>query len=170
MNQSLSPKTDGRTVHRGMGKMGKWKDKDGNTHELLLDLKDAYHTKFFLATQHLTDNNRLFNSGLFTKNIDKAEMLWDFNYKNEGLYSENVRQKDLTHPDPNKKIVGINQLVKVVKIYSERLQLQERLTQKIAEVLEDELKPQGVAVMIEAEHFCMSMRGVQKPGTKQTIL
>lgn len=63
---------------------------------------------------------------------------------------------------PNQHIVGLSKLSKVVTAYSQRLQVQERLTQQIAECIERSLKPHGVAVVIEASHMCMSMRGVQK--------
>ena len=66
---------------------------------------------------------------------------------------------------PNKKITGLSKIVRVVELLSKRLQVQERLTAQIAEVITKKLKPQGVMVVIEAEHLCLSMRGVKKPGT-----
>jgi GTP cyclohydrolase I len=67
---------------------------------------------------------------------------------------------------PNKKITGISKLARIVDTYSKRLQLQERLTTQIAEFMMAEFEPQGVMVVIRAEHLCMSMRGIQKPGTQ----
>ncbi len=66
---------------------------------------------------------------------------------------------------PNDKIVGISKVARLVDLFGRRLQLQERLTNQVAETLMDILKPKGVAVVIEAEHLCMQMRGVQKRGT-----
>lgn len=66
---------------------------------------------------------------------------------------------------PEHKIVGISKLVRLVEIYARRLQVQERMTNQIAKTLLDVLEPQGVAVVIEAEHMCMQMRGVQKSGS-----
>ena len=66
---------------------------------------------------------------------------------------------------PDKKITGLSKIVRVVDILSKRLQVQERLTTEIADVIMKKLKPKGVMVVIEAEHLCMSMRGVNKPGT-----
>jgi GTP cyclohydrolase I len=63
------------------------------------------------------------------------------------------------------RVTGLSKLVRVVDTLSRRLQVQERLTVEIAETLMDKLKPLGVMVILEAEHYCMSMRGVQKPGT-----
>jgi GTP cyclohydrolase IA len=67
---------------------------------------------------------------------------------------------------PADRILGISKLARVVDLFAHGLQLQERLTVQIAGLLERELQPKGVGVVIEAEHLCMSLRGVQKPGAK----
>jgi len=67
---------------------------------------------------------------------------------------------------PDGKVVGISKLARTVEVYARRLQLQERLCDQIADALFKELKPKGVMVMLEAEHMCMTMRGIKKPGTK----
>ena len=64
----------------------------------------------------------------------------------------------------NNKVTGLSKLVRVVDTLSKRLQVQERLTTDIAEIIMRKLSPKGVLVIIEAEHLCMSMRGVKKPG------
>lgn len=69
---------------------------------------------------------------------------------------------------PNGYIVGLSKIARVVDIFSRRLQVQERLTQQIVQCLENTLKPQGVAVVIEASHLCMMMRGVQKQNSVTT--
>ena len=63
---------------------------------------------------------------------------------------------------PDHKIVGISKLARLVDVYARRLQVQERLTNQIATTIMEKLRPQGVAVVIEAEHLCMRMRGVEK--------
>ncbi|MBF8299044.1 MAG: cyclohydrolase [Dehalococcoidia bacterium] len=66
---------------------------------------------------------------------------------------------------PNGRVVGISKIARVVEIFAKRPQLQERMTTQIAETLATSLEPKGVAVVIRAEHLCMTMRGIKKPGT-----
>ncbi|AUS07119.1 GTP cyclohydrolase I FolE [Pseudotamlana carrageenivorans] len=69
---------------------------------------------------------------------------------------------------PNGHIVGLSKLPRVVDVFARRLQVQERLTKQILDCINDTLKPQGVAVVIEASHMCMMMRGVQKQNSVTT--
>jgi GTP cyclohydrolase IA len=66
---------------------------------------------------------------------------------------------------PGERIVGLSKLGRVVESFARRLQVQERMTVQIADWIEEYLQPRGVGVVLEAEHLCMSLRGVQKPGT-----
>lgn len=67
---------------------------------------------------------------------------------------------------PDGKVVGLSKLARTVEVYARRLQIQEQMTGQIADAVMEHLKPKGVMVVVEAEHMCMTMRGVKKPGSK----
>lgn len=71
---------------------------------------------------------------------------------------------------PEQKVVGLSKLARLVEVYARRLQLQEKLTVQIADALMQYLQPKGVIVMLEAEHMCMSMRGIKKQGSKTVTI
>ncbi len=115
-------------------------------------------TKGYKATRKATINN-----ALFSQSIDNMVIL-----KNIELYSLCEHHllpffgKCHVGYIPNKKIVGLSKIARVVDRFAKRLQVQENLTQEIANELQDVLKPKGVGVVIEAQHLCMMMRGVEK--------
>ena len=67
---------------------------------------------------------------------------------------------------PDKKVIGISKIARLIEMFSRRLQVQERLTTQIAKTIEDKIKPLGVGVVIEAQHMCMMMRGVEKQNSR----
>ena len=69
---------------------------------------------------------------------------------------------------PNGRVVGLSKIARVVDVFAKRLQVQEKLTAQIANAMEDALHPQGVAVILQCQHFCMCYRGVKKPGSWTT--
>jgi GTP cyclohydrolase I len=69
---------------------------------------------------------------------------------------------------PNKRVVGLSKIPRLVNMFARRLQIQERLTNQIARAIEEEINPQGVGVIVEARHLCMVMRGVEKQNS-QTV-
>jgi GTP cyclohydrolase IA len=68
-------------------------------------------------------------------------------------------------PGPDGRVTGLSKLARLLEVYARRPQVQERMTRQVADALYDVLKPQGVIVVIEAEHLCMAMRGIRKPGS-----
>ena len=67
---------------------------------------------------------------------------------------------------PNRLVIGLSKLARIAETFARRLSVQERLTRQVALALDEALKPRGVAVVMECEHMCMTMRGVRKPGAK----
>ena len=69
---------------------------------------------------------------------------------------------------PKGKVIGLSKIARIIEMFSRRLQIQERLTKEVASAIFDKLQPQGVALVVEASHRCMVMRGVQKTGAITT--
>lgn len=67
---------------------------------------------------------------------------------------------------PDRKVVGLSKIARLVEVFSRRLQVQERMTTQIAETIEESIMPQGVGVVVEAQHMCMMMRGVEKQNSR----
>ena len=120
---------------------------------------------FFLTRGYAEDPIEVVNNALFHEKHDEMIIVKDI-----GLYSLCEHHmlpffgKAHVAYIPNDCVIGLSKIARVVEIFARRLQVQERLTQEIANTLEKTLKPKGVAVVIEASHLCMQMRGVQKQG------
>ncbi len=71
---------------------------------------------------------------------------------------------------PNGKVVGLSKLARTVEVFARRPQIQEQMTGQIADAIMEHLSPKGVMIMVEAEHMCMTMRGVKKPGSKTVTI
>jgi GTP cyclohydrolase IA len=117
----------------------------------------------FLTSGYQTDCKALLNEALFTVTYDEMVVIKDIE-----LYSQCEHHllpffgKAHVAYLPQGKVVGLSKIPRLVDAYARRLQVQERLTVQIAEALEKWVQPRGVAVVIEAMHLCMIMRGVQK--------
>ncbi len=120
----------------------------------------------FLTQGYEQDPHEIINGALFTEDNDEMVTMKDI-----AIYSLCEHHllpfygKCHVAYIPNHKIIGISKIVRLVDVFTRRLQVQERLTKQIAETLQKALDPKGVAVVIEAEHLCMQMRGVQKRGS-----
>ena len=121
----------------------------------------------FLTSGYALDPKAILSNALFTVEYDEMVIVKDIE-----LYS--LCEHHLLpffgrcHVGylPNEKVIGLSKIPRIVEVFSRRLQVQERLTQQIAETITLAVAPKGVAVVIEAQHLCMMMRGVQKQSTK----
>jgi GTP cyclohydrolase I len=123
----------------------------------------------FLTKGYHEDPTAILTSALFTEDYDEMVVV-----KNIDLYSLCEHHMLPFHGKahvaylPKGQIVGLSKIIRVVEAFSRRLQVQERLTQQIAECIQKALNPLGVAVVIEAYHLCTAMRGVEKQNTFMT--
>jgi GTP cyclohydrolase I len=121
----------------------------------------------YLTSGYRQNVNMVLNEALFTEEYDEMVVVKDID-----MYSMCEHHllpffgKCHIAYMPSKKIVGLSKLPRLVEMFSRRLQVQERLTTQIAQTLQDVLQPRGVAVVIEALHMCMLMRGVEKQNSK----
>lgn len=117
----------------------------------------------FLTKGYGEDPKAVINGALFTEDYQEMIVLKDLDYFS--LCEHHMLPffgKAHVAYLPSKRIVGISKLARLVEVYARRLQVQERLTTQIANTLMEELDPQGVGVVLQAEHLCMRMRGVEK--------
>lgn len=117
----------------------------------------------YLTKGYREDPFEVINNAVFAEDIDEMVVVKDIEIYSlcEHHLLPFVGKAHVAYV-PDGKIIGLSKIARVVEIYARRLQVQERLTKQIADTLSECLKPHGVAVVIEAEHLCMQMRGVQK--------
>lgn len=133
---------------------------------LLSTPKRVAESLLFLTKGYEENPEEVINNAIFHEDHDEMIIVKDI-----GLYSlcehhmlPFVGRAHVAYL-PDKRIIGLSKIARLVDIYARRLQVQERLTQLIAQTLQKCLEPKGTAVVIEAEHLCMQMRGVQKRGS-----
>jgi GTP cyclohydrolase I len=121
----------------------------------------------FLTAGYQTDPEKLLNGAMFKVCYDNMVVVKDIE-----MYSLCEHHllpffgKVHVAYIPNKRVVGLSKIPRLVNMFARRLQIQERLTRQIAQAIQEKLEPQGVAVVIEARHLCMVMRGVEKQNSQ----
>ena len=123
----------------------------------------------FLSSGYRQDINSIINDAIFYEDYDEMVTIRDIDFFS--LCEHHLLPffgKAHVAYIPNGKVVGLSKIPRIVEMYGRRLQLQERMTQNIAETLNDVLEPKGVAVVLEAKHMCMQMRGVEKQNSFAT--
>ncbi len=121
----------------------------------------------YLTSGYQQDVHEVLNGALFVENYDEIVLVKDIDFASlcEHHLIPFFGKCHIAYL-PGKKIVGLSKLPRLVEVFSRRLQVQERLTTQIAQTLQEVLRPRGVAVVIEAIHLCMVMRGVEKQNSK----
>ena len=152
-------------VRRILEEIGEDPDRQGlvgtpeRVHRMYTELTAGYHV----------DPERLINNAVF--DVDYSEMVIVRDIPFYSLCEHHLLPFFGTASVayiPRGRVIGLSKIPRIVEMYSRRLQVQERLTQQIAEFLQERLQPQGVGVVLEATHLCAVMRGVRKPGAVMT--
>lgn len=123
----------------------------------------------FLTEGYRLDVDNLFNDAFFTEEYDEMILIKDIEFYS--LCEHHLLPffgKAHVAYLPRRKIVGLSKIPRLVDFYARRLQVQERMTKEIAEMMMSKLEPRGVAVVVEARHLCMVMRGVEKQHSSMT--
>jgi GTP cyclohydrolase I len=148
-----------------IGSLGENSDREG----LLKTPERAAKAMQFLTEGYDKDPNEILKSAMFSESYNEMVIVKDIE-----LYSLCEHHllpffgKAHIAYIPNGKIVGLSKIPRIVDVFSRRFQVQERLTQQILNCIDDTLKPKGAAVVIEASHMCMMMRGVHKQNSTTT--
>jgi len=121
----------------------------------------------FLTSGYSLNVDEVFNNALFDVQYDEMVIVTDIDFFSmcEHHLLPFFGKCHVAYL-PAKKVIGLSKLARLVEMFSRRLQVQERLTTQIAQTLQERLNPQGVGVVVEAQHMCMIMRGVEKQNSR----
>jgi GTP cyclohydrolase IA len=157
------PHLDGSTMEDQIRKILKAIGEDPDREGLLRTPQRAAQALAYLTRGYAMDPGKVINDALFTEDYEEMIVQKDIDFYS--LCEHHLLPffgKAHVAYIPHHKIVGISKLARLVDVYARRLQVQERLTNQIATTIMDKLDALGVAVVLEAEHLCMRMRGVEK--------
>ncbi len=164
-NLDAGLKETSELVRRILGQIGEDPEREGllrTPHRVSVALD-------FLTSGYSMDIETVLNGALFTEEYDEMVVVRDIDFYSlcEHHMLPFFGKAHIAYI-PNGTIVGLSKIPRIVDVFARRLQVQERMTQQIADTLTEWLNPQGVAVVTEASHMCMMMRGVQKQNSSTT--
>jgi GTP cyclohydrolase I len=159
----MQPKLDEETISSMMKKILLKIGEDPAREGLIRTPDRAEKALRYLTSGYQMDLNQIVNGALFTEKYDEMVVVKDIEFFSmcEHHLLPFFGKMHVAYL-PKDKIIGLSKIPRIVDMFARRLQVQERLTQEIAETLKQVLEPRGVGVICEARHFCMMMRGVEK--------
>src|SRR5687767_9373420 len=159
----MPPKSSDGQIASHMAEVLKHLGEDPGREGLLRTPMRAEKAMRFLTSGYTMDVQQILNGALYSVKYDEMVIVKDIEFFSlcEHHLLPFYGKMHVAYL-PREKVIGLSKIPRIVDMFARRLQLQERLTQEVAQTLEDALDPQGVGVICQARHFCMMMRGVEK--------